>query len=72
MVFYHSFSHFVSVQTLPHALFGPACCISNAFSVLNILTHFTTLLPFGSLYGFKLISRLKHAIGCMLLDAFYG
>ena len=31
-----------------------AGCISNAFSVLNILTHLTTLLPFGSL------SELRH------------
>ena len=43
--FYPFFSHF----TLPHTSVGLTGCITNAFSVLNILTHLTTILPFGSL-----------------------
>ena len=40
---------FFSLNTLPHALVGMTSCISIIFSVLNILTHLTTVLPVGSL-----------------------
>ena len=40
---------FFSLYTLPHTSVGLACCIDNAFSVLNILTHLTNLLPVSSL-----------------------
>ena len=36
---------FFSIYTLPHTSFGWTGCISIAFSVLNILTHLTTMLP---------------------------
>ena len=40
---------FFSLYTLPHTSIGLTVCISNAFSVLNILTHLTTMLRVGSL-----------------------
>ena len=40
---------FISLYTLPHTSVSLTGCMSNAFSVLNILTHLTTLLLFGSL-----------------------
>ena len=42
------FYPFISLYTLPHTLVGLTGCISNAFSVLNILTYLTTMLPFPS------------------------
>ena len=38
------FYPFCSLYTLPHTSVGLTGCISNAFSVLNILTHLTTML----------------------------
>ena len=35
--------------TLPHTSIGLSGCISNVFSVLNILTHLATMLPFSFL-----------------------
>ena len=40
---------FFSLDTLPHFSVGLTSCISIVFSVLNILTHFATILPVGSL-----------------------
>ena len=40
-----TFSHFLD-YTLPHTLVGLAGCISTDFSVLNILTHLTTMQSF--------------------------
>ena len=41
------FYPFFPVYTLPHTSVGLTSCISAIFSVLNILTHLTTLLPVG-------------------------
>ena len=38
-----------SLHTKLHTSVGPTGCISIVFSVLNILTHLTTVLPLGSL-----------------------
>ena len=40
---------FFSLYTLPHTSVGQTGCISKDFSVFNILTHLTTMLPVGSL-----------------------
>ena len=40
---------FFSLDTLPHISVGLTSCISIVFSVLNILTHLTTMLPVRSL-----------------------
>ena len=40
---------FLSLDTLPHTSVSLTSCISIVFSVLNILTHLTTMLPVGSL-----------------------
>ena len=40
---------FFSLDTLPHTSVCLTSCISIVFSVLNILTHLTTLLPVRSL-----------------------
>ena len=40
---------FFPPKALPHASVSLTSCISNAFSVLNILTHMTTMLRVGSL-----------------------
>ena len=40
---------FFSLNILPHTSAGLTSCISIVFSVLNILTHLTTMLPVGSL-----------------------
>ena len=39
----------VRINTLPHTSFSLTSCISIVFSVLNILTHMTTVLRVGSL-----------------------
>ena len=43
------FKPIFSLYTLPHTSVGLTGCISIVFSVLNILTHLTTMLPVGSL-----------------------
>ena len=43
------FKPFFSPYTLPHTSVGLTDCISIAFSVLNILTYLTIMLPVGSL-----------------------
>ena len=40
---------FFSLNTLPHTSVSLTSCISIVFSVLNILTHLTTILHVGSL-----------------------
>ena len=40
---------FFSLFTLPYTSVGLTDCSSIFFSVLNILTHLTTMLPVGSL-----------------------
>ena len=47
MVFHQTFIHFCHLKL--YHIVSLVCCISNAFTVLNISTHLTTLLPFGSL-----------------------
>ena len=44
------FQPFFQLYTSPHTSVGLTCCISLVFSVLNILTHMTSILPVGSLY----------------------
>ena len=43
------FHLFFLLYTLPHTSVGLTSCISDVLSVLNILTHLTNVLPFGSL-----------------------
>ena len=40
---------FFSLDILPHTSAGLTSCISIVFSVWNIFTHLTTMLPVGSL-----------------------
>ena len=42
-------SAFLSLNTLPHTSFSLTSCISIVFSVLNTLTHMTTMLRVWSL-----------------------
>ena len=45
---------------LPHTSVGLTSYISIVFSVLNILTHLTTMLPVGSLYDIKDLSQVAN------------
>ena len=50
---------FFLLYTLSHTSVGLTGCISIVFSVLNILTHFTTMLPVRSLVKKKKLMLSK-------------
>ena len=62
-VFLIDFYPFISLYTLLHTSVSLTGCIPNAFSVLKILTHLTTMLPFGSLLT---LAYGNNKIACIL------
>ena len=54
--FLNDFKPFFSLYTLPHISVGLTGCTFFSFSVLNILTHLTSMLPFGSLNAECIVS----------------
>ena len=51
---------FFSLNTLPRTSVGLTSCISIVFSVLNIWTHLTTILPVRSLEDHNIASDEKY------------